>query len=132
MRTNPACLRKTFAEQFPEIAPAYARRTLRQGKSLGEIGFALGGRAGARLARLLGLPVSFWTLLRLLRRTLPPAFDTPRVLGTDDFAWRKGEHYGTIVPFPNNGLDRNDAACSTPICLTRVSDGTLDARTPPR
>ena len=47
---NSACARQTFAEQFPEVAPAYARRTLRQGKTLQEIAFALGGRAGARLA----------------------------------------------------------------------------------
>ncbi len=68
---NPACARQTFAEQFPEIAPAYARRTLRQRKTLGEIAFALGGRAGARLARFLGLPVSFWTLLREARVACP-------------------------------------------------------------
>ncbi|WP_444542388.1 ISL3 family transposase [Dictyobacter formicarum] len=94
---NPTCIRKTFAEQFPEIAPAYARRTLRQSKTLGEIAFALGGRAGARLACFLSLPVSFWTLLRLLRRTPMAPIRAPRMLGTDDFAWRKGDHYGTIL-----------------------------------
>ncbi len=78
---NPACSRQTFAEQFPDLASAHARRTLRQGKTLGEIAFALGGRAGARLARFLGLPVSFWTLLRLLRRTPIAPTSTPLTLG---------------------------------------------------
>lgn len=94
---NPAWTRQTVAEQFPEVAPASARRTLRQGKTFGAIAFALGGRAGARFAGVLGLPVSFWTVLRLLRGTLPPPFPTPRVLGVDDLAWRKGDHSGTLL-----------------------------------
>ena len=94
---NPACSRQTFAEQFPDLASAHARRTLRQTETLGEIAFALGGRAGARLARFQGLPVSFWTLLRLLRRTPIAPTSPPLTLGVNDFAWRKGDHYGTIL-----------------------------------
>src|SRR2546425_2634459 len=94
---EPSCARITFAEQFPGLTAAYALRTSRQAEALCEVAFALGGRAGVPLAKKLCLPTSRHTLLRLLRRTPAPATTTPRRVGIDDFAWKKGDHYGTIL-----------------------------------
>ncbi len=97
--SNMACPRRTFAERLGEQIPAYAHRTKQSKEWLQAIGLALGGKAGARLAKLMKIPASPDTLLRSVRAVgaSEPERPPPRVLGIDDSALRKGQKYATIL-----------------------------------
>jgi transposase len=96
---NRECERETFTDQLPEIVCPHARRTQRIAQLVHLFGHGSGGRPAERLMKRLGMPVSDDTILRHLKRQVARlrAKTTVHVAGVDDWSWRKGRTYGTII-----------------------------------
>ena len=92
-----SCSRHIFAERFPEFVQRYARMTDRLIKALQSVGMLTNGVDAAQAASFFGVPTTDKTIIRrVLQLPLPSEGEVQKV-GIDEWAWKKGHRYGTIL-----------------------------------
>lgn len=92
---NPNCERIIFTERLKWTIP-YSRRTNRTDHVLTTLMLAMNAKEAARVCPTIGIRISHDTLLKILRRVPVPS-EQPDIIRIDDFAFKKGNRYGTII-----------------------------------
>jgi transposase len=94
---QPDCQQKVFTERLPDFIAVSSRLTSRLRTAVQDIGSATCGKGGERLSTKLGMPVSDATLLWSLYLVPLPEVGQVEVLGIDDWSYRRGKRYGSIL-----------------------------------
>jgi len=94
---EPTCVRKIFAERLAPFIQPWARVTTRFFQAVEHIGLATSGMLGARLGHRLGMQTSWMTVLRRMTALATPPVERVSQLGIDDFSFRRGRAFGTIL-----------------------------------
>ena len=94
---NQDCRRKTFAEQPGDEVFRYRRRTRRCEMVVAQHGLKSSSESARKLLSAIGVRVSGDTVLRDIHRMSVPSHQEVHEIGVDDWAFRKGVTYGSII-----------------------------------
>jgi len=92
-----SCSRHIFAECFPELVQRYARMTDRLIKALQAVGAITNGADAAQIASSFGVHTTAKTIIRRVLQLPLPSEGSVHKVGIDEWAWKKGHRYGTIL-----------------------------------
>src|SRR5229473_6714415 len=93
----PTCVRKIFVERIAPFIEPWARVTARLHQMVQMLGFATGGMLGAGVTQRLGTPTCWMTIIRRMMALPTAAVHQVSELGIDDFSFRRGRKFGTIL-----------------------------------
>ena len=94
---QPTCPRQIFAERLPHVTSSHGRYTFGLRLFLGHLGREHGGASGVHSAKLLGIQVTARAILRFMHTLRLPPIVAPRVIGLDEWAWKRRQRYGALV-----------------------------------
>lgn len=94
---NSDCIRKIFTERLPAFVLPWAHLTVRLCQACQALGLATSGELGTRLAERLAIQTSPTTILRRIMALPTAAKERVSELGIDDFSFRRGRKFGTIL-----------------------------------
>ena len=94
---QPSCPRRIFTERLPQVTSSHGRFTFGLCQFLGQLAREQGRAAGAHSATLMGIQVTARALLRFMHALPLPPLAAPRIIGLDEWAWKRGQRYGAVI-----------------------------------
>jgi transposase len=81
----------------PQVTSPHGRFTFSLRQFLGQLGREQGGASAARSATLQGMQVTGRAILRIMHSLPLPPIAPPRIIGLDEWAWKRGQRYGALI-----------------------------------